>query len=122
MKPSPRAACCVHTQVWVQRRILMSEEPRKPTGNRILDALPAADYERIAAHLEPVHLTHGQVLYEVNQRIERVYFPTGSMVSLVSQLSDGASIEIGIIGFEGMTGLPLMLGGDKSPNPCQTQI
>lgn len=100
----------------------MSEAPRPRTENQILGALPPEDRERIAAHLEPVELPHGQVIYHVDQHIEHVYFPTNSMVSLVSQLSDGTMIEVGVTGYEGMIGLPVMLGVDRSPHECMTQI
>ena len=100
----------------------MSEASRPRTENQILGALPPEDRERIAAHLEPVELPHGHVIYHVDQQMEHVYFPTNSMVSLVSQLSDGTSIEVGVTGFEGMVGLPVMLGVDRSPHECITQI
>ena len=67
--------------------------------NRILASLPRADYERIAPHLEPVRLARGQIIYHTDQPIEHVYFPTGSMVSVVSQLADGSSVEVGVTGF-----------------------
>ena len=100
----------------------MSETLRQPTENLILAALPREDYERIAEHLEPIQMPQGQILYRTDQRIEHVYFPLKSMVSLVSQMSDGSSIEVGVTGFEGMVGLPILLGVDRSPHECMVQI
>lgn len=90
--------------------------------NHIVASLPPADYERLAPHLEQIELSHGQMLYETDGRIEHVYFPINMMTSLVSQLSDGSSVEVGVVGFEGMVGLPLVLGVDKSPHETMAQI
>lgn len=105
----------------------MRTEPRPPSENQshenhILAALPREDYERLAPHLEPIELTHGKMLYEPGGVIKHVYFPVNSMISLVSQLSDGSSVEVGVVGFEGMAGLPLVLGVDKSPHETMAQI
>lgn len=100
----------------------MSDQLRQPTENRILAALPAADYERIAPHLKPVSMPRGQVLYYTGDPIEQVYFPSGSMVSIVSRLSDGANVEVGVTGLEGMVGLNYLLGSKKSPYECMVQI
>ncbi len=100
----------------------MSETLHAPTKNQILDALPPEDYDRLASHLKPVELPHGQILYSTHALIEHVYFPANSMVSLVSHLSDGASVEVGIIGFEGIVGLSVLLGVDRSPHECMVQI
>ncbi|HEX8708616.1 MAG TPA: Crp/Fnr family transcriptional regulator [Pyrinomonadaceae bacterium] len=62
------------------------------------------------------------MLYRTSGRIEHVYFPGNAMVSLVSQLSDGTNVEVGVTGFEGMIGLPLLLGVDRSPHECMVQI
>ncbi|HEY0322752.1 MAG TPA: Crp/Fnr family transcriptional regulator [Pyrinomonadaceae bacterium] len=67
-------------------------------------------------------MPHGKILYNTQDTIEHVYFPTKAMISLVSQLSDGSSVEVGVVGFEGMAGLPFILGVDKSPHECMVQI
>ncbi|PYS89646.1 MAG: Crp/Fnr family transcriptional regulator [Acidobacteria bacterium] len=100
----------------------MSNALRQPTENHILATLSPEDYERIAPHLEPVNLPQGQTLYQAGEPIKHVYFPTNSMVSLVSQMSDGANVEVGIIGFEGMVGLSCLLGVDESPYEAIVQI
>ncbi|HEX8706933.1 MAG TPA: Crp/Fnr family transcriptional regulator [Pyrinomonadaceae bacterium] len=100
----------------------MSETSRRSTENRILSSLPAADYERLAPHLQPIEFSRSERLYLVEERIEYVYFPVGSMISLVSQMADGASIEVGVVGFEGMAGLPFLLGVERSPHETMAQI
>jgi CRP-like cAMP-binding protein len=98
------------------------QEPRPPNKNQILAALSPEDYERLAPHLEQVEMKHGHVLYQSNDIIEHVYFPTNSMISLLSQPSDGSSVEIGLTGFEGMTGLSVVLGVERSPHIAMVQI
>jgi CRP-like cAMP-binding protein len=93
-----------------------------PIKNRILSSLPREDYERIVPHLKPVELPRGEVLYHTNERIEEVYFPLNAMLSLVSRMSDGANVEVGVVGYEGLGGLPYMLGAEKSPHEVMTQI
>ncbi|HEX8422211.1 MAG TPA: Crp/Fnr family transcriptional regulator [Pyrinomonadaceae bacterium] len=98
------------------------QHARPPTENRILNALPQEEYERLAPHLEYIDTKHGQILYRTDQKIDYVYFPDRAMISLVSQMSDGGSVEVGIVGFEGMAGLPCVLGVDRSPHETMVQI
>jgi CRP-like cAMP-binding protein len=95
---------------------------RPPTANRILNALPVEEYQRLAPQLEFINTTHGQILYQTNQTIDYVYFPDKMMISLVSQMSDGGSVEVGVVGFEGMAGLPFVLGVERSPHETMVQI
>jgi CRP-like cAMP-binding protein len=90
--------------------------------NQLLAALPAEEQERILPRLEPVPLTLGDVVYEAGGRIRYVYFPTGGVVSLLCVTDDGASIEAGTIGMEGMAGMPIFLGVDASPNRAVVQV
>ena len=99
----------------------MHNEPRAHTENCILSALPPEEYERLAPHLEPVQLQHGQILYQADETIEHVYFPTNSMASLVSQEGEGEKGEVWLIGWEGMIGIPLVLGLDESPHDSMVQ-
>jgi CRP-like cAMP-binding protein len=100
----------------------LNQNARPPTENRILNALSGEDYERLAPHLEFIRTGHGQILYQTNQTIDYVYFPDKTMISLVSQMADGGSVEVGVVGFEGMAGLPFMLGVDESPHETMVQI
>lgn len=100
----------------------MSNEPRPPNKNHILARLPPADYERISPHLVQVELLHSQVLHEADEVMEYVYFPHNSIVSFVSHTAAGESVEVGIVGFEGMAGISTVLGVDKSPHEAMVQI
>jgi len=100
----------------------MSQEARLHTDNRLLAALPTEEYERIAPYLEPVELGSGQILYHSGQPLDYIYFPLDSMVSLVAQMAGGAEVEVGVTGFEGVVGLPALLGVEKSPHLNMTQM
>jgi CRP-like cAMP-binding protein len=100
----------------------LNHNARPPTENRILNALPTEEYERLAPHLEFIHANHGQIFYQTNQTIDYVYFPDKAMISLVSQMADGGSVEVGVVGFEGMLGLPFVLGVEESPHETIVQI
>ena len=83
--------------------------------NRLLAALPAAERRRLLRTLEPVSLTAGQVLHEPRQPIPYAYFPCGGLISLLTPLEDDKSVEVGLIGREGMVGLPIFFGGGDAP-------
>jgi CRP-like cAMP-binding protein len=79
--------------------------------NRILAALPAEEYERIAMHSEIVSLSAGEILFWPDEEADRAYFPTTAVISLLTDLSDGTGIEVGPVGYEGMVGVSVVLGG-----------
>lgn len=83
--------------------------------NSLLAAIPRRDYRGLAAALEPVNLIFGDVLYEPMQAIGHVYFPGSSLVSLLTLADGHLALEVGLIGREGMVGLPLVLGHTLSP-------
>jgi CRP-like cAMP-binding protein len=78
--------------------------------NSLLAAIPRKEYRRLLAGLEPVTLTFGQVLYEPGETIRHVYFPNRSLVSLLTLADGHLALEVGLIGREGMVGVPLVLG------------
>jgi CRP-like cAMP-binding protein len=92
-----------------------------PHQNHLLDALPAVDYERIAARLELVSLKLADVLYEPGVPLRYVYFPTTAIVSLLYVMEDGASAEIAIVGNEGILGIALFMGGETTPSRAVVQ-
>jgi CRP-like cAMP-binding protein len=100
----------------------MRNELRPPNENHILSRLPYEDYERLRPHLEPVELRHSQVLHEAGEVMEYVYFPENSMVSLISRTAAGESVEVGVVGFEGIAGISAILGVDRSPHEAMVQI
>jgi len=92
------------------------------SANQLLMALPTEEYERLIPYLEPVNLVLGQIIYEPRQSIKEVYFPLRTMISLVSIMKDNSTTEIGLVGNEGMVGLPVFLGGNISTNRAITQV
>jgi CRP-like cAMP-binding protein len=92
-----------------------------PRQNHLLRALPASDYERLAAHLELVPMPLGEVLYESGSKMRHVYFPTSSIVSLLYVMENGASAEIAVVGNEGILGISLFMGGETTPSRAVVQ-
>jgi CRP-like cAMP-binding protein len=90
--------------------------------NHLLTALPVAERERLLPRLERVPLPLGDVIYEAGEPIRYVYFPTSGVVSLLCTLDDGASIEVGTVGMEGVAGVSVFLGADASPNRALVQV
>jgi CRP-like cAMP-binding protein len=86
-----------------------------PIENSLLAALPRKEQRRLLAALEPVTLGFGKVLYEPGDTISHVYFPGASLVSLLTLADGHLALEVGLIGREGMVGLPLVLGHELSP-------
>ncbi|HJQ70511.1 MAG TPA: PAS domain S-box protein [Blastocatellia bacterium] len=97
-------------------------KPRLPLENVVLSSLRQEAYERILPHLEEVPLPLGEVLYRSDDKIDYVYFPTSGMISLVSSTEEGESIEVGMVGRDGMIGMPLFLGSSRSPYLITVQI
>jgi len=89
--------------------------------NHLLHALPSAEFERLARHLELVSMPLGKVLYESGSQLRHVYFPTTSIVSLLYVMADGASAEIAVVGNEGMVGVALFMGGETTPSRALVQ-
>ena len=92
-----------------------------PTQNRLLAALPAAEFDRLAPRLELVAMPLGEALYESGGRLHHVYFPTTSIVSLLYVLENGASAEIAVVGNEGILGISLFMGGETTPSRAVVQ-
>ena len=79
-------------------------------SNQLLAAMPQTALQRMLPGLEPVTLTYGQVLYEPAGRIHHVYFPVDCLVSLLTAVDRDRSLEVGMVGNEGMVGMPMVLG------------
>jgi CRP-like cAMP-binding protein len=88
---------------------------RIPAVNHLIEALPSSDRRRVLAECESVEHVFAEVLYTPRERLSHVYFPTTSFISLIMPIDATASLEVGLIGNEGMFGIPLVLGVDVSP-------
>jgi len=95
--------------------------PHSPQQNHLLAALPAEDFDRMAPQLELVPMPLGEALYESGGRLQHVYFPTTSIVSLLYVMEDGASAEIAVVGNEGILGISLFMGGETTPSRAVVQ-
>ncbi len=87
---------------------------RPSIENQLLAAVPREEHKRLLAVLEPVTLTFGEVLYEPGDPIRHVYFPVVGLVSLLTLVDQHLALEVGLVGNEGMVGIPLALGEDVS--------
>ena len=94
---------------------------QSPRLNRLLAALPAADYERLLPHLQLVPLPLAWAVYESGDAQGYVYFPTNSIVSLLYVMEDGSSAEIAVVGHEGVVGIALFMGGETTPSRAVVQ-
>jgi CRP-like cAMP-binding protein len=92
-----------------------------PAQNHLLAAFPTAEFERLSPHLELVEMPLGEVLYESGGRLDHVYFPTTCIVSLLYVLENGASAEIAVVGYEGILGISLFMGGETTPSRAVVQ-
>lgn len=100
----------------------LSTKPRPPTDNRILDALSQNDYHHLFASLEPINLPRGEILQRPDQPIAYSYFVTDGVISVVAWTEEGGSVEVGIVGREGMVNIESFLGADTTAYQFGVQI
>jgi CRP-like cAMP-binding protein len=89
--------------------------------NRLLAALPEAEWQRWLPQLNLVEMPLGEVLYESGGTLSHVYFPTTAIVSLLYVMENGASAEIAVVGNEGLVGVSLFMGGESTPSRAVVQ-
>ena len=99
----------------------VNTKPRAPSANRLLAALPKKEYQRLLPELEHVSMPFAEVIYEPGARIRHVYFPNDSIVSLLAEVTDRSTLEVGIVGNEGLAGISVFMGVDASPHRAITQ-
>ena len=106
-----------------RRRITPSAPPAAgAVSNSILAALLATEYECLLPMLEHVTLERGEIIYRADQRIEEVYFPEDAVIAMVDAMEDGRTVEVGIIGREGIVGINIFLGGAVTPDKAIVQL
>ena len=99
-----------------------STDEAPPHPNRLLAALPRADYEALAPDLEDVRLAHKQSLADRGRPTTHVYFPRGAVLSILVVMADGQFVEGATIGHEGMLGLAAFLGDGTSTDDVVCQV
>ncbi len=92
------------------------------TQNRLLASLPSEEIKALLPHLEQVSLSRRQTIILPDEPIPFIYFPINSLLSLVTVMEDGSTVEAGAIGREGMAGLPILLDAGTTPMRTLTQI
>jgi CRP-like cAMP-binding protein len=97
-------------------------EVAAPVKNKILGALLRTEYRRLVGRMEHVELNRGATLYRANQSIEHVYFPEDAVIAMVDTMANGRTVEVGIIGIEGLVGINMFLGGLTTPDKAVVQI
>lgn len=92
-----------------------------PIFNRLLAALPLGEYRRLFPRLEQIALNYGENIYERGEVISHVYFPGSGIISLLAAVEESSTLEVGIVGREGIVGLALFLGVKTSNNRAIVQ-
>jgi CRP-like cAMP-binding protein len=87
----------------------------KPVSNRILLSIPDREYHSLRPHLEYVNLPNHLVLHEAGGKLDFAYFPNRGLISLVVVMKDGRTAEAGVVGNEGFTGSPAVVGLTRAP-------
>jgi CRP-like cAMP-binding protein len=87
----------------------------KPVRNRLLLAIPDEEFRKVRARLQFIDLPHHFILHQPHQTVRFAHFPNEGLISLVVELKDGRTVEAGLLGNEGASGMPAVLGLSRSP-------
>jgi CRP-like cAMP-binding protein len=90
--------------------------------NRLLATIPDVDIARLRSQMEHCRLEVHTELVHPGSSIQAVYFPTSAVASVISSMEDGSAVEVGMIGNEGLVGIPVFLGVDTMPNSVVVQV
>lgn len=96
--------------------------PPVAVRNSLLAALLATEYKRLLPRLEHVALKRGEIVYRADEEIASVYFPEEAVVAMVDTTHDGRTVEVGVIGREGIVGINIFLGGIVTPDKAIVQL
>jgi CRP-like cAMP-binding protein len=99
----------------------MSPTKSPRIANQLLAALPKEDYQALQRHLEEIPLVFEEILYQPNVLISDVYFPNSGIVSLLAAVNGRATLEVGLVGKEGILGLAVFMGVSNSHNRAVVQ-
>jgi hypothetical protein len=104
------------------RRSRPSRPPDIPIKNSILATLLNSEYKRLLPKLEHVELKRGEIVYRAGHAIEAVYFPDEAVIAMIDTTHDNRTVEVGIIGREGIVGINIFLGGIVTPDKAIVQL
>jgi CRP-like cAMP-binding protein len=90
--------------------------------NHLLSALPEVARKDLFSHVIKVSVSLGEVLHRADEEIQYVYFPETCVISILAAMEDGSTVEVGVIGNEGMLGLRVLLGVKKTPHSAVVQV
>jgi CRP-like cAMP-binding protein len=90
--------------------------------NFILASLPEEELENLTPAMQIANMTPEDLIYRTNQTVEFVYFPTTAMLSWIATTSEGERVEVGVVGWEGMVGVPEMLGYKVAPFTVEVEL
>jgi CRP-like cAMP-binding protein len=90
--------------------------------NKILTGLPDAEFARLMPLLEPVALSAGERLSEAGETARFIYFPENSVISCHADMQDGKSAEVGMVGFEGVAGITVLLGSRPAAHSLNVSV
>lgn len=88
----------------------------------MLSVLPESELKRLVPHLQSVHFKKGTVLYHAGEEVRRCYFPLSGMISILSATENGKTVEVSMVGNEGITGIPAVLHMNVTPFEVMVQI
>jgi CRP-like cAMP-binding protein len=91
-------------------------------SNHILLAIPDSEYQLLRPHLKTVDLPHHTSLHEPNHKLDFAYFLNAGLVSLIVVTREGKTVEVGVVGIEGVVGTPAVVGLNRSPHRAVVQI
>ncbi len=96
--------------------------PQQPYKNRVLASIPAPDIQRLSTHLVPLSFKSKLILHEPGERIETVYFMEDAVASVVITMENGSTVEVGLIGRDGVVGLSSVMGSGHAVNRTFIQV
>ncbi len=85
-----------------------------PRENHLLCSLTKSELEQLIPDLELVAMSAAEVVFDINEKVQYIDFPISATASLLCCLEDGSSVEVAMVGNEGIPGISALLGGDKS--------